>query len=246
MSYQDIIGAMEVFGVDAFSGAEDIIGTELGTELAGAEEHMLQLLAGADAPAAAAAAAVQAAAAANPAVVAAAAQHPAVLQAQAAGAHPAVVAAIHKAAVAQAVNKDAGKKAFLQQLALKGAGSAVVSRSATKSRVYSQGFGPADPIEEGETVQIVVQPQVTFKGKRLVIPTKFSDTIIVNDLKIGNVSQLPSSNGLPARAFSPVAVGMQQDFDTAQISQQIVLIVTNVSGADVENFMALLNGIIVQ
>ena len=150
--------------------------------------------------------------------------------------------------MAAAAAKAAGKKAFLQQLALKGAGSAVVSRSATKSRVYSQGFGPVDLAaagEPGDTKIITVQPQVTFKGKRLVIGANFSTDLMVNDLKIGNVSQLPSSNPLPADAFREDAVGMQQDFDTAQISQQIVLSVTNLLSSPRFGFMALLNGIIV-
>lgn len=136
----------------------------------------------------------------------------------------------------------ADKAALLQQLAMR-QGAALVDRAPTKARTYSQGFGPT-VIAAGATVNIIVQPQVAFKGQRLVIPSDFAGAILVNDLKIGNQSQLPSSNPLPGRAFTEFAVGMQQEFDTAQISQQISLSVTNTSGAPV-TFSALLNGRVV-
>jgi len=132
---------------------------------------------------------------------------------------------------------------MVNNLALRGGGAAVVSRSATKARKYMQGFGPVT-IAAGATANIIVQPQVTFKGKRLFIPSDFAGAILVNDLKVGNVSQFPSSNGVPGRVFTEFAVGADQDFDTAQISQQISLSVTNTSGAPIV-FTASLNGIIV-
>jgi len=138
----------------------------------------------------------------------------------------------------------AAKQNMLRQLAMRGGAAAVVTRGATKARKYCQGFGPTT-IAAGATVSIIVQPQVAFKAKRLVIPSDFAGAILVNDLKIGNTSQLPSNNPLPGRAFTEFAVGMDQDFDTAQISQQISLNVTNTSGASV-SFTALLNGIVVQ
>ena len=141
------------------------------------------------------------------------------LQLAGAAAHPA----------AQAANKAA----FLRQLAMRGGAAAVVSRPPHKSRIYCQGFGPTG-IAAGATVNIIVQPQVTFKGKRLVIPSDFAGAVSVNDLKIGNISQLPSSNPLPGRAFTEFAVGMEQDFDTAQISQQVSLSITNNRGAAIK------------
>lgn len=133
--------------------------------------------------------------------------------------------------------------ALAQAIALKGTAAAVVNRGATKARKYTQGFGPT-VIAAGATVNIIVQPQVTFKGKRLVIPSDFAGAILLNDLKIGNISQLPSSNPIPGRMFTETAVDVEQDFDTAQISQQISLSVTNTSGASV-NFSAGLSGIVV-
>lgn len=181
MAYQDIIG-----------GAEDLLGTELGSDL-------LALLSG---------------------------------------------DTVAPAGVDAGLASTAARAQMLQRLALKGGGAAVVTRQATKARKYSQGFGPT-VINGGATVNIIVQPQVTFKGKRLVIPSDFAGAVLINDLKIGNTSQLPSSNPLPGRAFTEFAVGMEQDFDTAQISQQISLSVTNTSGAPI-TFTALLSGLVAQ
>jgi hypothetical protein len=142
-----------------------------------------------------------------------------------------------------AMAAPAAKQAMLQALMARG-GAAVTSRSPTKARKYTQGFGPT-VIAGGATVNIIVQPQVAFKGKRLVIPSDFAGVILINDLKIGNTSQLPSSNPLPGRMFTEFAVGVEQDFDTAQISQQISLSVTNTGGAPV-TFTAGLLGIAVQ
>lgn len=147
------------------------------------------------------------------------------------------------AAAAAPVAAEAANRQMLRNLALRGGGAALVHRSPSKSRIYVQGFGPTT-IAAGATVNIIVQPQTAFKGKRLCIPSDFAGAILVNDLKIGNLSQFPSSNPIPGRMFTEFAVGMEQDFDTAQISQQISLSVTNTSGAAV-SFTAGLKGLVV-
>lgn len=134
--------------------------------------------------------------------------------------------------------------ALARQIAMRGSPAVVVNRAPTKSRLYPQGFGPTT-IAAGATVNIIVQPQVAFKGKRLVIPSDFAGAVLVNDIKIGNNSQLPSSNPLPGRAFTEMAFGVNIDFDTAQISQQISMSITNTSGASI-TFSACIFGIAVQ
>ena len=152
-------------------------------------------------------------------------------------------AAAAPAAAATAARATA-KANMVRNLAMRGAAAAVVNRAPAKARIYVQGFGPT-AIAAGVTVNIIVQPQVAFKGKRLFVPSDFAGAVLINDLKIGNQSQLPSSNPLPGRMFTEFAVGMEQDFDTAQISQQISLSVTNTSGAAI-TFMAGLKGLIAQ
>jgi hypothetical protein len=127
----------------------------------------------------------------------------------------------------------------LQQLALNH-GVAVVPRAYTKGRVFAQGFGPV-AIAAGGTANIIVQPQVTFKGSRLGIPSDIAGAILVNQILVGQASQLPSANPLPGRMFTEFSVDSGINFDTAQVSQQIALNVTNTSGASV-TFTAWLKG----
>jgi len=148
-------------------------------------------------------------------------------------AHPAVQAAVAKVAAA------GRKQQMLQTLASKHA-AAVVQRGPTKGNEYPLGFGPV-VIPGGGTANIITQPQTTFRGRRLVVPSDFAGVILINDLKVGKNSQLSSSGALPARAYTEFAVGMDMKMDTAQISQQISLNVTNISGGNV-TFTALIMG----
>lgn len=129
--------------------------------------------------------------------------------------------------------------AALAQLAMNHA-MAVVPRAYTKGRKWAQGFGPV-VLAAGGTANIIVAPQVTFKGDRLVIPSDIAGAILVNQILVGQASQLPSANPLPGRMFTEFAVDSTINFDTAQISQQIALNVTNTSGAPV-TFAAGLRG----
>jgi hypothetical protein len=92
---------------------------------------------------------------------------------------------------------------------------------------YAQGFGPAS-LASGASTRLVVQPQVALKGRRLIIPSDIAPAVRVNDLRIGNTSQLPSREPLPGRMFSEFAHA-DLELQTAQISQQIFLDVTNIS-----------------
>lgn len=121
--------------------------------------------------------------------------------------------------------------ALMQQLAAKQA-MAVVPRPVTKGRVYTLGF-PATVIAAGASATIVTQPQVPFKGHRLVIPSDFAGAVSITDLKVGKNSQFATSAAVPGRTFTEFAVGMDLGLDTAQISQQITLAVTNTSGSSI-------------
>ena len=135
------------------------------------------------------------------------------------------------------------RQAMLRQLAARQA-RAVVPRPVTKGREYPLGFGPVT-ITAGSSQIIITQPQVPFKGRRLIIPSDFAGAILVNDIKVGKNSQLATSNSLPGRMFTEFAVGVDLSLDTAQISQQVTLNVTNISGASV-NFTASLTGAAVE
>ena len=152
-----------------------------------------------------------------------------------AGADDAAMAPAATSAAATA----ARRKGALRQIAERDA-IAVVPRAYNRGRTYFQGFGPT-VVAAGATANIIVQPQVTFKPNRLTVPSDIAGAIQINDLKIGQASQFPSSNALPARGFTEFAVDSGLNFDTAQVSQQVSINVTNVSGASV-TFLAMLRG----
>jgi len=66
-----------------------------------------------------------------------------------------------------------------------------------------------------------------------VIPSDIAGALLVNDLKVGKNSQFATQGPVPARVYSEFGVGVDMNLDTAQISQQISLNVTNTSGAAV-------------
>jgi len=127
--------------------------------------------------------------------------------------------------------RSANRMAMMRQLAARHA-SAVVPRPVTKSREYPVGF-PTTVIAAGATVNIFLQPQVPFRGRRLIVPSDIAGALLINDLKVGKNSQFATQGPVPARVYSEFGVGVDMNLDTAQISQQISLNVTNTSGAAV-------------
>lgn len=108
--------------------------------------------------------------------------------------------------------------------------AAVVRRQPTKAREYPLGF-PTTTVANGASASISAQPQVPFRGRRLIVPSDIAGSFLIDDLKIGKNSMFPSSNPVPARCFTELGVGVDLNLDTAQISQLVVLSVSNTSGA---------------
>ena len=53
---------------------------------------------------------------------------------------------------------------------------------------------------------------------------------MLEDLKIGKNSQFAATGAVPARMFQEDATRNYFGFDTAQVSQDVTLVVTNISG----------------
>jgi len=115
----------------------------------------------------------------------------------------------------------------------------VVPRQVTKAREYPLGF-PTTTIAAGASAVINAQPQVPFRGRRLIIPSDIAGSILITDLKIGKNSMFPTSNPVPGRAFTELGVGVDLNLDTAQISQIVSISVTNTSGAALDFNAALI------
>lgn len=134
-------------------------------------------------------------------------------------------------------------RAALAQTLLSRNSAMVVQRGVTKAREFPLGF-PTTALAAAATANVQTQPQVPFRGRRLTIPSDIAGSLLINDLKIGNASMFPNSNPVPGRMFSELAVGIDLNLDTAQISQVVSLNVTNTSGGAV-TFNAAIIGTVV-
>ncbi len=117
------------------------------------------------------------------------------------------------------------------QLAMKNA-SALVDLEPTKSRRYPLGF-PATTVTAALTGTSQTQPQIPYRGERLVIPSDFAGGMVLTDVKVGKNSQLAAANPLPCRAFTEQGWGTDLHLDTADISQFVSLSLSNISAHNI-------------
>ena len=78
---------------------------------------------------------------------------------------------------------------------------------------------------------ITANPQTLFRAKRLSVPGSIASDFTIDDIKVGNRSMLPAVGSIPAETFSNLSVGVRLKLTTAQVTMQISLSVTNISGA---------------
>ena len=130
-------------------------------------------------------------------------------------------------------------------------GPQVVQVQPRNVREFAIGFGPTSPaVPAGATVIVAAQPQIIFRGSRLVVPSAFGADVVaanftVNDIRVGKDSQFVSAGPLPAIAYLENAVGTAMGLDTCNVGQLITLNVTNI-GAAAHTFFATIFGTSVQ
>jgi len=90
----------------------------------------------------------------------------------------------------------------------------IVNQPPTQVREFVIGFGPT-PITGLSTAIFQAQPQLIFRGSRLIVPSSLANFFSINDIRVGKDSQAVSSNPIPAAAFSELAVGVNLGLDTA-------------------------------
>lgn len=100
-------------------------------------------------------------------------------------------------------------------------------------REYPLGFDSETAVGAAVQVSITTQPQIPFKVERLVVPSDIAGSFVVDELVVGKNPQLAANVAVPARVFDERAVGVRLRGDTAQVSQNVTLRVTNISGAAV-------------
>jgi hypothetical protein len=162
-------------------------------------------------------------------------------------AHPAVVQAARQMMASAAAQKATAVRHATADIAMRHA-QAVVPRDYTRGRKLWQGIGtdPADANNGGPTAvpagaqrTFTAQPQIPFKPDRFFVMSALSaNNFLVTDVKVGQQSMFASSNGVPASVFAENSVDSVINFDTAQISQQLVAIVVNISTATAPFFAA--------
>jgi len=127
--------------------------------------------------------------------------------------------------------------ASLQQSALEAALSrdavAVRQGMPTKALEYPLGFDSGALVAAGAAALVVSQPQVPFRVERLVVPSDIAGSFTIDNFRVGKNSQFASNDPVPARVFDEGAFGVRLRGDTAQVSMDVTLDVTNISGAGV-------------
>lgn len=101
----------------------------------------------------------------------------------------------------------------------------------SKARDYVLGLNSTAAINAGAPGTAVSFPQIVFRPERLVIPSDIAGQFLVNQIIVGKNPQQVSADPIPGRVFDERGVGVRLSMDTAQISQQITLNVTNIGGA---------------
>lgn len=122
-------------------------------------------------------------------------------------------------------------QAAMRELAMHNA-TGLVDLEPTKSRRYPLGF-PSTTVVATLTAVTSAQPQIPFRGERLIIPSDFAGSLLINDIKVGKNSQLAAANPLPARAYTEFGWGTDMHLDTADISQFVTLNLENTSAHNV-------------
>jgi len=116
-------------------------------------------------------------------------------------------------------------------------GRIVHEAAPTKDREFAMGLDSVVTVAAGATVIITNRPQVLFRVDQLIISTAIAGSFVVNDFKVGKDSQFAASGALPADMFTPNSFRVTLKCDTAQISNDVAINITNISNAALR-FMA--------
>ena len=120
-------------------------------------------------------------------------------------------------------------------------GSLLKKTRPTKSREFPVGFDSVATIAAGASATLTQRPQIIFRPERIVVPAAVAAFFQINDVKVGKNSQLVSAGAIPAATFAETAFGVRLKMDTVQISQDLILLVTNIDVA-ARRFLAAMIG----
>ena len=144
-------------------------------------------------------------------------------------------------AMAEASGKLKGSAAFRNALAAKLERRAPIVQKVqpTKKRRWTVGFGP-EPIPPLSTKSVQAQPQVLFRGEKL-INTGDVTGIFIQGLFVGQKSQLPTfQNPIAVATYSPGVLDNELMMDTCDPALFITFQVQNQTAATVTWSMSLI------
>lgn len=136
------------------------------------------------------------------------------------------------AAVRRAAQRRSGTPSR-QPMAVKDAGF-------TKSRKLVLGFDSVANVAALGTAALNSNPQQVFSPDRISVPATIAPNFVLNSLTIGTAIQFLNATAVHAEIFGTTATAVTMKMDTAQINSVISLNVTNLSGAALRFFAALL------
>jgi hypothetical protein len=84
-------------------------------------------------------------------------------------------------------------------------------------------------VPPGHTVNLTTRPQVVFRPEKLVLDDESADHFQVYDVKVGRNSQFLSSYPMPGTLFKATTSPWLK-MDTAQVSMDVTVTLTNTSG----------------
>lgn len=123
------------------------------------------------------------------------------------------------------------------------AGMPLRSVAPTKVREQFLGFQSNGNIAALGLAVITSQPQTYFRPERLIIPGTVGANFSLQDLKVGNTSQLVSGQfGVPCSVFAETAFGVRLKLDTVNPAIFVSLSVQNTDPANPHSFSAAMIG----
>lgn len=140
-------------------------------------------------------------------------------------------------------HKRGGKRALQRAMLAKEVNKAQLLKTIKPAykRNWALPFGPTS-VTQATTQNIQQQPQVVFRGRRLVIPSPIAPNFNFS-IVIGIATQQVQFGFLPAIAYVENSVGMNLGLNTAQIGQTITLAAQNTDANNAHTFQALLQGV---
>jgi hypothetical protein len=108
-------------------------------------------------------------------------------------------------------------------------GAAVVDRHNTKARKTVSPL-VATVVGGGLNANIPSNPQTLFLPETFVIPASIAPSFTVQDIKVGNVSQFPTTGDVPGEMFAQNAFNNGIRLDTVNPAINLSVAVTNITG----------------